>query len=76
MKNKKFKPSLEAIERISRKYPEESGAEKYRLAQAEMLIQMFEADTGKRPSTIEELNEHFKKKMSKTQKKGSHINEK
>ena len=56
--------SDEILRKIEREYPMSSNDEKWRLCQAEVLIQAFEADTCKKRdnATIEEMNEYFKKK--------------
>lgn len=56
------------IEKIVKEYPNKTDAEKYNLCQAEMLIRMFEASTGKNKSesTLQEMEEYsVKRKVGK-----------
>ena len=50
------------IQKINKDYPDKSDAEKYRLCQAEVLIEMFKADNGTAPKSMKEMEDYIIKK--------------
>ena len=59
MAERKTVPSPDAVRKIEREYPDESDAEKYRLAQAQQLLHEFERAHGRPAGTMKELEDWY-----------------